>query len=164
MHPNCVAIGEAGLDKLIGSSFEIQRKTFIEQALLAEELKLPLIIHCVKAWNELREIKRKLKPNIPWIYHGFNKTSLVDEVIEEGFYLSFGHSLLTNVSLQKRIDNVPLDRIFLETDNANVDLKLLYQCLAEIKDLTLPELEKAIEINVLNIFPKWRIGLAELNY
>src|SRR5690606_17966718 len=82
MHPNCVAIGEAGLDKLIGSSFEIQRKTFIEQALLAEELKLPLIIHCVKAWNELREIKRKLKPNIPWIYHGFNKTSLVDEVIE----------------------------------------------------------------------------------
>src|SRR5690606_28610483 len=68
-----LAIGECGLDALKGSSLEIQSKLFIEQIKLSEELALPLIIHCVKAWNELHAIRLKYRPKQPWVFHGMMK-------------------------------------------------------------------------------------------
>ena len=69
--PRVVAIGEAGFDTLRGPSAEIQTRIFRHQALLAERLGKPLIIHCVKAWDALLEQQRLLRPETPWIIHGF---------------------------------------------------------------------------------------------
>ena len=55
-HDNCLAIGECGLDKVIEIDLELQKKVFISQLDLAVKFKKPVIIHCVKAFDELIEI------------------------------------------------------------------------------------------------------------
>ena len=49
----CLAIGECGLDKLSSVDFLLQQQVFVEQIKIANRIKKPLIIHCVKAFNEL---------------------------------------------------------------------------------------------------------------
>lgn len=89
--PEVVAIGEAGLDRLRVGFPEPQTEIFIRQALLADEVDKPLIIHCVRAWGELIGLKRRLKPSLPWIIHGFRgKPALARQLLDAGFHLSFG--------------------------------------------------------------------------
>lgn len=155
---NCLALGEAGLDKLKGPDLELQKTCFIEQVHLSEELGLPIIIHCVKAWNELRAIKRDLKPQQTWIYHGFSKANLIEEVVQEGLMISIGAAVLTNKKLQERIESLPFNRILLETDDSDVPIGRIYEQVSELKDIPLRRLEKQIEENFKRVFTKWKIG------
>ena len=59
----CIALGEIGLDKLKGPSMEVQLAVFKEQIALSEKLELPVIIHCVRAWNELVLVKKTYSMN-----------------------------------------------------------------------------------------------------
>lgn len=114
---NCKAIGECGLDKRIEISIEIQKKVFIQQLLLAEKYKKPVVLHCVAAYQELIEIKKELNLTVPLIIHGFSKNKQVAQsLLNNGFYLSFGKYLLLNPDLGEVLKTVPLDRLFLETD------------------------------------------------
>ena len=90
-HPQVLAVGEAGLDKLADAPMDLQVEVFRCQACLAEEVGKPLVIHLVKAVDELLKVKRDLRPSNPWIIHGFRgKAALVEEYLKHGFYLSFG--------------------------------------------------------------------------
>ncbi|MCU0462729.1 MAG: TatD family hydrolase, partial [Bacteroidales bacterium] len=68
---NVAAIGEAGFDKIKGPSLELQSKTFEEQAVISEEHKKPMVIHCVRAWDDLLKEHKRLRPKMPWLIHGF---------------------------------------------------------------------------------------------
>jgi len=57
-----IFVGECGLDKLAETSFNEQIRAFKAQTFIAEEYQKPLIIHCVKAWNEIVELHKKNKP------------------------------------------------------------------------------------------------------
>lgn len=155
---SCLALGEAGLDKLKGPDLELQKTCFIEQVHLSEELGLPIIIHCVKAWNELRAIKRDLKPKQTWIYHGFSKANLIEEVVQEGLMISIGAAVLTNKKLQDKIAWLPLDRILVETDDSDLSIEWIYEQVSALKNIPLPRLEKQIEENFKRVFTKWKIG------
>ena len=155
---SCLAIGEVGLDKLKGPDLELQKACFIEQVHLSEELGLPIIIHCVKAWNELRAIKRHLKPQQTWIYHGFSKANLIEEVVQEGLMISIGAAVLTNKKLQDKIAWLPLDRILVETDDSDLSIEWIYEQVSALKNIPLPRLEKQIEENFKRVFTKWKIG------
>lgn len=163
-HKNCLAIGEIGLDKLKGPALQIQIEVFKQQVLIAEEMNLPVIIHCVKAWNELREVKRQLQPTSPWIFHGFSKVSILKEVIDEGLIISLGQQILNNSKLQFAINDLPLNRLLLETDDSSIRISQVYEQVSKLKKINLSDLEKTIEENTFNIFPKWKIGLRERNY
>ena len=90
MLPGVVAIGETGLDKLVEASLECQQEIFKVSAAFAENLGIFLIIHCVKAWDELIALKKELKPRMPWVIHGFRGNAvLARQLIRQGFYLSF---------------------------------------------------------------------------
>jgi TatD DNase family protein len=69
--PNLIAFGEAGFDKLRGPSKDIQEAVFAEQVKISGEFSKPMVIHCVKAWNELQEAQSNLKPENTWLVHGF---------------------------------------------------------------------------------------------
>ena len=69
-----VAVGEAGLDKLAKASMELQLAVFKEQVKLSEKLGLPLIIHCVKAMEELLAVKKESRPQQPWVPSSWSKT------------------------------------------------------------------------------------------
>jgi len=155
---NCLAIGEVGLDKLKGPDLECQKRCFIEQIKLSEELQLPLIIHCVKAWNELQAIKREMKPKQYWIYHGFTKANLMSEVLKEDLLISIGEAILSNKKLQKEIVNLPVNQLLLETDDSSISIQHIYQKISALKNIPLPELENQIEDNFKRVFTKWKTG------
>ena len=94
-HQNCLAIGECGLDKITDIDLELQKKVFISQLELAVKFQKPVIIHCVKAFDELIEICSPYHSKIPLIIHGFNKSvQLAKQLINKGFYLSLNDSVL----------------------------------------------------------------------
>jgi len=85
---NLAAIGEAGFDKLRGPSMELQRSAFEEQAVIAGKHNKPLVIHCVKAWDELLASHRNLKPETKWLVHGFRgKKELASQLLSKGMYM-----------------------------------------------------------------------------
>lgn len=145
-----IAIGEAGLDKLKGPSIELQIEIFKKVATLAEEHSLPLVIHCVKAFNELIRIKQEMRPQQPWIVHGFRgKAPLANELIRHGFWLSLG------ATFQAKIDGESVkDHLFIETDESDTPIEDIYQSVANNLQLPLEELKEAIKMNVKKVFFK----------
>ena len=145
-----VAIGECGLDKLKGPSMELQTAVFKQEAALAEDSSLPLIIHCVKAFNELIQLKKEISPSQPWIIHGFRgKLPLALDCIRHGFYLSIGSHFQENT-----LKTIPLDRLFIETDESEESIGSIYQRVAETKGISQQELLEAINKNVREVFFK----------
>jgi TatD DNase family protein len=155
---NCLAIGEIGLDKLKGPDLKTQIQVFEKQIELSEKHNLPVIIHCVKAWNELKLIKRRLNPSQTWIFHGFSKINILKDVLDEGLYVSFGEGILRNQKLMNVSTKVPLEKLFFETDDKNVSIELIYNEYAKAKQITLQQLKEIQFNNFKNVFKKWKSG------
>jgi TatD DNase family protein len=154
----CLALGEIGLDKLKGPELALQKEIFIQQVAISEEIDLPVILHCVRSWNELKQLKRNLNPKQQWIFHGFTKVSILDEVLQEGLMISIGAAILTNQQLQDKLKTIPLDQLFLETDDSDIAISLIYAKVSELLNLPLSKVEAQIEANFKRIFTKWTIG------
>jgi len=152
-HPNCFAIGECGLDKAIETDFDFQKAVFIKQIELSEKYQKPMIIHCVRAFQKIIEIRKSQKPSQPWIVHGFQKDKqLAFDLIKNGFYLSFGEAILKSTRVQEAISVISMDTFFLETDNAEVSIHEIYQKISDIKQVTLQELQEQLQTNFTHIF------------
>jgi TatD DNase family protein len=159
LNTNCISIGEIGLDKTIQTNINKQINIFKKQLIYAEKLNLPVIIHCVKAYNELIKIKRDTNVNQPWIIHGFRKTNLLKTLIKEGFYISIGTAILHDLKLQTVIKTIPNNRLFLETDNdLKHNIEEVYQKVASLKEISLLDLKSIICKNFKTVFKKWEIG------
>lgn len=155
---NCLAIGEIGLDKLKGPDLETQTHVFEQQIALSESLELPVIIHCVKAWNEIKNLKRKLNPSQPWVFHGFSKLNILDDVLSEGLYVSFGEAIIRNKILLDAACKIPHEKVFLETDDSNISIETIYGEFAKAKQITLQELKEIQFNNFKRVFKKWKSG------
>lgn len=152
-NPNCLAIGECGLDALVEIDENLQELVFEKQILWANEIEKPVIIHCVRRFSQLLKFKKTAK--VPMIIHGFNKKeNIAKELVEAGFYLSFGKALLYNEGLQELVKNIPLEKVFLETDVSEIDIKSVYEMFAKLREISMEELQSQIKINLKNIFGK----------
>lgn len=147
---NCFAIGECGLDSFVEIDQKIQESFFLRQIKFANEIKKPIIVHCVRKFYEVISFKKQAKQ--PMIIHGFNKKqSIADDLLKNNFYLSFGKAVLYNLSLQNTLKITPLNKIFLETDNDDFDIKELYLKVSELKEISLESLNKQIVENLETI-------------
>ena len=154
-NPRLLAIGECGLDKCIDTPMTVQREVFDYQIELAEQWEKPLIIHCVRAFNELIQIKKLKKPALPWIIHGFNHPpQLAKQLLQHNCYLSFGKALLfTESKAAEALKLTPPDRFFLETDDAtDVPISAIYSAAAKITGLTIDDLSQQIFSNFKRAF------------
>lgn len=143
-----LALGEVGLDKLTECPYPIQIKAFEEIVSISEAYGKPLIIHCVKSVDELIAIRKKMRPALPWIMHGFRgKPQQADSLLRQGFYLSFGEHYNSQV-----MKEIPIERLFLETDESNVPIDELYNRAAAIRHISAEELKLAVLHNVNNVF------------
>lgn len=155
---NCLAIGECGLDKRIEISFDRQQLVFEKQLALAEKYQKPVVIHCVAAFQEIIEIKRKMNISVPMIIHGFSKNEKVaQQLIDNGFYISFGKYLLKNPELESVFQSIPNDRFLLETDTIEEGIQEVYALAAKYKNIEVEELKQIIENNFQNIFKNGRM-------
>lgn len=141
---NCVAIGECGIDKLKSTAeTPLQKEIFLAHIKLAERAHLPLIIHCVKAYDELLAIRKEYTPTQAWIIHGFRgKPQLSAQLIKAGFYISLGEHF--NYECAKAI---PLDRLFIESDESTVPIIETYRRIAAIKEIEIEQLTAQIHSN-----------------
>lgn len=149
-HPSVIAIGEGGLDKLKGASMNLQIDILKKQVALSEEKALPLVLHCVRAFNELILLKKELKPRQPWVIHGFRgKETLAMDCIRHGFYLSFGEHFH-----HEALKATPKEKLFIETDESETPIESIYRTIAEIRETPLEELKECIKKNVNEVFFK----------
>ncbi len=150
---DCFALGECGLDKRIEIPMELQLQVFERQIALAERYQKPLVLHLVAAFDELIAVKKRLKISVPIIIHGFSKNEqLAKQLLDNGFYLSFGKYLLRNPELKEVFQSVPNDRFFLETDTIEETLEEVYQLAANYKSLSLAEMKAQVEQNWITLF------------
>ena len=145
-----VALGEAGLDRLHGCPLDVQITVFRHEIALAEEFHLPMVIHCVRAFNELLQLKKELHPSQPWIIHGFRgKEKIALDLLRHGCYLSFGSHFQ-----EEAVRAVPLERLFIETDESQESIEEVCRNIAKARRVAPEELAEAINKNVREVFFK----------
>lgn len=150
---NCLALGECGLDKRIDTPLNVQVQVFEKQLELAKKYQKPVILHLVAAFQELIEIKNRLQPGVPMIVHGFSKNAQVaKQLIDNGFYLSFGKYLLCNPELSAVFAGVPQDRFLLETDTIEEGIAEVYAKAALARNIDIEMLKGIVQNNFKNIF------------
>ena len=155
---NCLALGECGLDKRRETPIEFQIEVFEAQLLLAQKNKMPVIIHCVAAFQELIALKQKLKITVPLVIHGFSKSGeLADQLLKQGFYISFGKYLVKNPELELVFSNVPNDRFFLETDMIEEGIEQVYDLAAKYKNIDVVTLQQIVTKNFNTVFKNGRM-------
>jgi len=128
------AIGEVGLDKVHKDTFEKQIEVFAEMIRLSETYRKPMIIHCVRAYSEIIEFRKKTMAStvsaikMPWIIHGFSSSvETAQQLLRHGMYISLGEILYRNENKAvKLLKHIPSDRLFLETDISGRDIRDVY--------------------------------------
>ena len=149
---NVLAIGECGLDKVCKTDFALQQHYFIKQIQVAHTLHKPLIIHCVRAYNEVVQILAQQKVQVPVVFHGFTKNNaLAQDLLAKGYYLSFGKQLL-NTSVAETFKKLPLEQLFLETDDNEMEIEELYKVAAALKNIDIATLCEQLAKNALRVF------------
>ena len=167
-----IAIGEIGLDFYWSREFEeAQFQAFEEQVRWSVELQLPLMIHCRKAQNEMVNILKRYKDDLPGgVFHCFTGNTIeAQELLQfERFVLGIGGVLTFKKSkLSETLkEAVPLDRIVLETDapymapvpmrgqrNEPAFVAYVLRKLAEIYGVDEDTVAAVTTANVARIFP-----------
>lgn len=164
-----VAIGEIGLDYYWNKeNKEKQKEFFVKQIELADELDLPIVIHCRDAVMDTLDIlKHQSNPKKRGIFHCcmLNK-ELIKEAVKLGFYISFsGNVTFKSAKPNDAVNEVPIDRILIETDspyltpepfrgtrNDSRNVKLVAQKIAEIKGMKLEEIAQITYENAKRIY------------
>ncbi len=147
--PSCKAIGEAGMDKRMPTPLPLQRGLFVRQAELAAAHRLPLIVHCVKAWDELLSARKDVPSTLVCIVHGFRgKPRLAESLLDKGFYLSFGFRFHP-----QSLTLCPPGRLFLESDEDPRPVDTLYRTASGLRSCTPEELRAQCWENLARISP-----------
>lgn len=148
-HPQVLAVGEAGLDKVCNTPFQLQIDCFKKQILWADKIGKPLIIHAVGTYNEIIQLKKEFCPRNPWIVHGFRgRKELALQLVKHGIYLSFGKEYR-----EESIRAVPIEYVFLETDESDMDICFLYERAANCISLRPPgRLIQQVQQNIDKVF------------
>lgn len=150
LHPRVTFIGEIGMDNACGVSLKKQLFVFESQLKVAETSHKAVLIHNVGCLTELMVLKKKYKGIQAWILHGFRgNAQLAKQYLAHGFYLSFGRRYQVEA-----LRVCPMDRLFLETDDSDTDLRLLYQKVSDDLGASVAMLESSISQNILALGPK----------
>lgn len=135
-------VGECGLDRLCSTPYDLQLTAFEAQIQLSERLARPLILHCVRAIDDVLRLHRGTRQ--PWIWHGFRgKPQQLQQLLDHGFYISFGLRYNT-----ESLRQCPLDRLFLETDDISLPISPLYEQAAALLNSSPTALNEQCHMNL----------------
>lgn len=148
-------IGECGLDKLYPTDYERQKAVFAWHAMLADELGKPLVIHCVRAMDDVLRL-RKTHPGTPWFIHGFiGGTEQAEQLHRAGIGISFGSAILDerHAKVRNCLAQTPLP-FFLETDDSDTPIEAIYAEAATLRHEEKEQLAETIKQRYLALFSK----------
>ncbi len=146
------AIGEIGLDFACDVPREEQIAIFQAQLALAEREQKPIVLHCVRAFEEVVRVVRNYRlPAV--IFHGFiGSKEQAQRAVAEGYYLSFGERTFRSAKTIEAMRTTPLSHLFVETDESATPIEEIYARLAELRNISVAELTAATEENFRLIF------------
>lgn len=163
----CVwAVGECGLDKVKGAPLSIQAEAFQAQIAIAEAVGKPMVIHCVRAFDELLALRRQLVDTCrrqgtqpqPWMIHGFRgKPEQAQQLMAKGLLLSFGHryhvETLQCVFQYAQSETLGvIHPFFLETDDLPLSIRQIYEQVARHLGVDVARLESLCDPS--HLFPQ----------
>lgn len=165
-HNELVAIGEIGLDYYWDKTFkEEQQEVLRRQLLLTRELNLPVILHNREATEDIIRIVREVGGR--GVFHCFNGSrETAQQILDMGFYIGIGGVLtFKNSKLAEKLENVPLERILLETDapymapvphrgerNESRFMIHVAERLAQVYNCTIEDIISATTVNAKQLF------------
>ncbi len=165
-----IAIGEVGLDFYWSREYESEQLlAFEEQVRWSVETRLPLMIHCRKAQNEMVNILRRYADELPGgVFHCFtgNQQEAEQLLAFPRFVLGIGGVLTFKKShLPEVLPHIPIDRIVLETDapymapvpmrgkrNESAYIPHILSVAAQALDMTAEQLAEITTSNTQRIF------------
>lgn len=165
---HCLAVGECGLDKMLNTPLELQQQLFSTHIEVANQLHKPLIIHCVRAHNELLSLLKKSKVNCGGIIHAFSGSyEVAQQYVALGFYLGVGGTITYERAQKTRtaVAKIPLEFLVLETDAPDMPLQgkqgqrnspeyipEIAKVLAELRGVTIREIADITRSNAERLF------------
>jgi TatD DNase family protein len=151
-NPRVLAVGECGLDTICRTDYPLQQQCFRLQVQMANRCGKPLILHCVKAFDDVQRILKEEKAVVPVIFHGYHKSGILAlQLIKSGYYLSFGKSLW-QAATAAVFKTMALNRIFLETDTADLEISEVYARASFIKQISITQLQEVMAANAKQVF------------
>ncbi len=149
------AVGETGLDFVQAAdngTRQAQIELFCAQLALACRYGLPVVLHCVKAFEQTMRLLREQEPRAV-IFHGFiGSPEQARQALERGYCLSFGERTFASPRTVEALKGAPLSQLFLETDDSETPVKTIYTRVAELLALSVEELKQATTENYERIF------------
>jgi TatD DNase family protein len=151
-----LGIGESGLDRACNAPWIHQVDAFEYIADLAERVAKPLVIHCVKAHDELLRVHKFIEPTQPWVLHGFVKgADLARQCLDAGMVLSFGAAVLKeSASLVEAVRLCPEDRFLLETDVDDATIEEIYAAVADMRGVSRGDLCATLQRTFDTVFKR----------
>lgn len=167
-----IAIGEIGLDYHHDTApKDVQKKWFIEQIKLANEVNLPIMVHDRKANQDTFDIIRNAKEKnkgLTGVIHCYSgDLDLAKKYVELGFYISIAGPVTYRSAkkLQDVAKGIPLDYLFIETDapslppgpigkrrNEPIYVRYVAGKIAELKGVSFEEVARKTTNNVKRLF------------
>ena len=167
---NPIAIGEIGIDLFWDkTTYEFQKKAFIEQINWAEEYNLPIVIHARNSYQEIFQILDSLKSDtLRGVFHCFSSNLNDAKHILDygGFKLGIGGVVtFKNSGLDKVLKEIEIENLVLETDspyltpapfrgkrNKSSYIPLIANKLSDIYEISIEEIGKITSLNATKIF------------
>lgn len=163
-----VAIGEVGLDRGKNSEMDLtlQKKRLVEAIELANQLKLPVVIHANRTNREVLAILKQHFPQFGFLFHCFEPNlEVLEEIIRLGGYISVG-TPITRPTAKRSLEviaKVPIERLLIELDypymsqDPSKDGRAVFRRIQEIRNLSYQDLSEQLDYNACRMFPRLQL-------
>ncbi|MBR3826534.1 MAG: TatD family hydrolase [Alistipes sp.] len=151
---SCDIVGETGLDYASAVGRAAQMRLLRQHLDAAAELHKPIVLHVVKAFEDVMVTLRNYPTLRGVVFHGFiGSMEQARRCFERGYFLSFGARSLRSPRTREVIAATPSNRLFVETDDSTVPtIEELYTEVAAIRNESVEELKQRIEENYKTLF------------
>ena len=128
-------------------SCDVQIAVFEQQLELARRLSAPVVLHCVRAFEEVAQILRKKRVEQA-VFHSFiGSVQQVERVVREGFLCSFSPRSLASARTCESIRYVSSSAILVESDESDEPIAKIYERIAELRECSIDELQQVVYNN-----------------
>lgn len=143
-HPQVLAVGETGIDRLRGGSIALQQDVFIRHLRLAHELGKPVVVHNVKATQDILAARHRADfDDVTLVIHGMRgNTNVARSLLDAGCYLSYGPRFNAEA-----LQITPMDRLLIETDDSDIPIASVASLVAQTLHLTVDEITSTATSN-----------------
>ena len=146
------AIGEIGLDYACDIPRDVQTEIFEAQLAIAERFEKPVVLHCVRAFEDVIKIVGKYRLKAV-IFHGFiGSIEQAQCAVKQGHYISFGERTFRSPKTIEAMRSTLLSHLFVETDESTTPIEEIYSKIAEFRGIAVEDLIKTTEANFRKIF------------